>query len=175
MTWLLIVGHVSDSDPIFILNVRIFFPNGLSRNTSTYSRVIDACIISLTVILPTSSFLTLRCEVVGGHSYVLIAWPSDKNHFLFSTNFCFILVISKFLIKSILKFTPWILILSVLNYIFLALKLIPADSTFCHTNFCKHRLSKTLEMLRPHLTLTKHRVFFVLVPVWLESRGRDSF
>ena len=64
-----ITGYVIDFNPIF--NILISSPSSdLSLNTSTHSRVINACIISLTNILPTSSFSNLRYEVVEGHSYI---------------------------------------------------------------------------------------------------------
>ena len=98
-----ITGHVIDFNSIF--NILISSPStDLSQNTSTHSRVINACIISLTIILPTSSFSILRYEVVEGHSYILKLFGLViKNTFPFSTNFCFILVKSKILIKSIFE------------------------------------------------------------------------
>ena len=70
---------------------------------------------------------------------------------------------SKILIKSILKFTSWILIPSILKLDFfsLTLKVIPVDPTFYHTNFCKHHSFKILKILKFNLTLAKHRVFCV--------------
>ena len=98
-----ITGYVIDFNSIF--NILISSPSSdFSQNTSTHSHVIDACIISLTNILPTSSFSILRYEVVEGHSYILkLSGLVIKITFPFSTNFCFILVKSKILIKSIFE------------------------------------------------------------------------
>ena len=85
-----------------------------------------------------------------------------KITFPFLTNFCFILVKSKILIKPIFENyflnSYSIIFFKKLDFLSLALKVIPVDLTFYHTNFCKYHSFKILKF---NLTLAKHRVFCV--------------